>query len=108
VSVRVELGDLPATIERFGAHAYVISTGAVRPHLLHTAVTLDGGRIAFAASTSVMRNIAERPEVTLLWAPVEPEAMSLVVDGVAAATADGTNIEVRASSAILHARRRGA
>jgi hypothetical protein len=47
-----------------------------------------------------LANAAERPAVTLLWPPVEPEGYSLIVDGTAEMSDDG--VLVSPTRAVLH------
>ena len=44
--------------------------------------------------------MGERPDVTMLWAPVEDGGFSLIVDG--RASVDGERVVLRPEKAILH------
>ena len=48
-------------------------------------------------------NVGSRPDVTLLWPPVDAEGFSLIVDG--RGTADGEQVTVTPDRAVLHRQR---
>lgn len=101
MSIKVDLGELAATIDGYG-FAYLITVGDEgRVHVLAVspAVGDDGVRVGGVGRHS-QDNAGERPDVTLVYPPTEPGGYSLLVDGVA--TVDGSTITVRPDKAILH------
>ena len=71
-----------------------IHTSAVQP-------TFEGGSLFVPAPSSRVRaNTAQRPKVSLVWPPPEPDGYSLIVDGVA--QREGDNLRVVPTRAILH------
>lgn len=71
-----------------------IHTSAVQP-------MFDGESLFVTAPSShVQANTDQRPKVSLVWPPREPDGYSLIVDG--AAQLKGDNLKVVVSRAILH------
>ena len=101
MSVKVDLDQLAAALADF-TFAYLITVGddyrahavAVDPML--TAGVVDVGSIG----ERTRKNLAQHPEVTLVWPPSEPGGYSLIVDGVSRHT-NGT-LSVVPSRAVLH------
>ncbi len=101
MSVKVDLTELATQLEPFG-FAYLLTVGeqlrphavAVRPVLAEGLLTVEGlGR-------RTGDNLAARPDVSLVWPPVEEGGYTLIVDGHAAVTASGATVEP--SHAVLH------
>lgn len=71
-----------------------IHTSAVQP-------TFDGENLFVTAPSSrVQANTGQRPNVSLVWPPREPDGYSLIIDG--AAQLEDDNLRVVPSRAILH------
>jgi hypothetical protein len=101
VSVPVLLDGLREQTTQFGPSAYVITvTGDGRPHVVSVVVEWSDDRLVFGAGRSTLANAAERPEIALFWAPIEPGGYSLIVDGRAESGSD--RIHLQPSKAILH------
>lgn len=64
-------------------------------------VSWDGRALTTRAGQTSRTNIAGRPEVTLLWPPVDDEAYSLIVDGTASVEG-GDGVRVTPVRAVLH------
>jgi hypothetical protein len=111
VSIPVELDDLPTAIAGRTAQAYLVSIRAERPHVVSVAPSpRDDGTLVVGAGRRTALNIAERPEVTLLWPTDDGDPKhSLLVDGTAAPGDDdgGETLVVTPTSAILHRVRAG-
>ena len=101
MSVKVELGELASTVERYG-FAYLVTVGdAGRAHVLAVSPVVEGdGLVVDGVGGHTEANVAARPHVTLVWPPVEPGGYSLLVDG--SATADGSTVTVVPAKAVLH------
>jgi Pyridoxamine 5'-phosphate oxidase len=101
MSVPVSLDQIADQVERFGAAAFLITVGDGRAHpasvLVHARAD---GVLTMPAGRRTGKNIAERPDVTLLWAGPTDDGFALLVDGTAT-VADGT-ATVTPTSAILH------
>lgn len=104
---RVDLDRLAAALPDF-PFAYLITvddgyrvhTVTVEPRLRGEAV-LDVGRIG----GRTRENLAQRPDVTLLWPPREPGGYSLIVDGRAEVGESGpetVRLDVVPTRALLH------
>ncbi|HEU5150144.1 MAG TPA: pyridoxamine 5'-phosphate oxidase family protein [Iamia sp.] len=109
MSITVELADLPGRIAGRTAQAYLVTVRDRRPHVVSVTPTVrDDGALVVGAGRRTARNIAEHPEVTLLW-PVDADdpTHSLLVDGTAAPTPDGEDLVITPTSAILHRVRAG-
>ena len=101
MSEKVELGTLVAKLAEYeyaflvtvsaDGHAHVLS---VWPEAVDSAVVVDG------VGRHTQENVAERPDVTLVFPPADRSGYSLLVDG--RATVDGTTVTVAPSKAILH------
>lgn len=71
-----------------------IHTSAVQP-------TLDGESLLVTTPSSrVQANTGQRPKVSLVWPPREPDGYSLIVDG--AAHLERNNLRVAPTRAVLH------
>ena len=78
---------------------YRVHTVTVEPRLREA--TLDVGLIG----GRTRNNLAQRPDVTLLWPPAEPGGYSLIVDGSAEVTdagAETARLTVIPTRALLH------
>lgn len=99
----VDFGRLTDTLTEYG-YAFLITVGD--DHRAHTVmvdpVLSDGVFDAGEAGTRTTANIADHPEVTLLWPPREPGGYALMVDGRAEAA--GTSLRVVPTKALLHRR----
>jgi hypothetical protein len=101
----VLLDGLREQTARFGDSAYVITvTDDGKPHAVAVTVGWDDDTLTFGAGRTTTANAAERPDVALLWPPVEPGGYSLIVDGCAARRqgASGDGLVVRPTRAVLH------
>lgn len=109
MSIAVELADLPTRIAARTAQAYLVTVRESRPHVVSvTPVAGEAGTLVVGAGRRTSANIAEHPEVTLLWPVDEGDPKhSLLVDGTAAPGDDGETLVVTPTSAILHRVRAG-
>jgi len=106
VSIEVPIDQLFDEIGRWDFCYLLTVSDDARPHLLALRPTVDtrgGDRVLRfdAGGGRACRNAATRPNVTLVFPPVEhSDGKSLVVDG-AAVVVDG-NVDVTPSWAVLH------
>ena len=97
----VDMQVLAQTVDDYG-FAYLITiadgdhihTSAVQPTIESESVLIP------APSTHVQANAGQRPKVSLVWPPREPDGYSLIVDGVA--QLEGDNLRVVPTRAIQH------
>jgi hypothetical protein len=103
VSIDVAIDELAAVIGERGPLAYLATIRDTRPHLVAVAVAIRGERLVVAPGRRTSANIADHPEVTLLW-PVDAEHPhhSLLVDGTAQMSEDGEWLEILPTDAVLH------
>ncbi|MGI8900543.1 MAG: pyridoxamine 5'-phosphate oxidase [Nocardioides sp.] len=101
MSVKVDLAELAARLDSYG-FGYLLTVGedlrahavAVRPVLADGLLQVEGlGRRTRA-------NLVSRPEVSLVWPPVDEGGYSLIVDGRATVTSVGATVEP--GHAVLH------
>lgn len=104
MSVGVALDRLHEEVTRFGSGPFLLTVGDDgRPHATAVAVTWEGSTLVAGVGRRSAANVAERPDVSLLWPPVDAGGFSLIVDG--RATADGEQVVVTPERAVLHRRR---
>jgi hypothetical protein len=104
MSVGVELDKLHDEVARFGRTPYLLTVSDDgKPHA--TAVTVDwaGSELVAGVGKRSAGNAGARPDVTLLWPPVEAGGFTLLVDGTA--VVDGEQVAVRPERAVLHRQR---
>jgi len=88
-------------IEEFGSVAFLVSVGEDgAPHTVSVAVIQSGDDLLAAAGGRTSANVAERPDVTLLWPARPGEPYSLIVDGHAELR--GERVAIRPARAVLH------
>ncbi len=108
MSIPVELDDLPEQIAGRTGQAYLVTIRDQRPHVVSVTPHPHGGTIVVGAGRRTAMNVAGHPEVTLLWPTDDGDPQhSLLVDGTAAPTADGEELVITPTSAILHRVRAG-
>lgn len=101
MSIPVELQALAEQVERFGPTPYLVTVNPDgRPHAVSVHVGWRDDALVLRAGRRTVSNAAERPAVTLLWAPVDDEAFSLIVDGTA--VVDDDRVVVRPTTSVLH------
>lgn len=104
MSIDVGLDELPGRIDARTGQAYLVTVRERRPHVVSVAPAPQAdGTLVVGAGRRTSANVAEHPEVTLLWPTdaTDPKH-SLLVDGTAAPSADGDTLVVTPTSAILH------
>lgn len=101
MSVKVDLDKLGATLADY-AFAYLITVSD--DHQAHTVAVdpvLTDGVFEFGpARNSTRRNLADHTGVTLLWPPLTPDGLTLIVDGHGAVIDDV--LRVVPERAVLH------
>ena len=101
MSVKVDLGELGQHLQRH-PFAYLLTVGEdLRAHAVAVTPTLEeGGLLMTGLGRRTSANIAERPDVSLVWPPYEPGGYSLIVDG--RATVIDETARVEPGHAVLH------
>ena len=83
------------------AWGYLLTVGPdLRVHALAVATGFRDGVFLVAAGRSTCSNATERPEVTMVFPPLEVGGMSLIVDGTA--DVDGVTVRITPTGAVLH------
>jgi hypothetical protein len=105
VSIAVSLRDLHDRIEACGPQAFLVTVAeAGEAHVVSVVVRRDGDALAFDAGRTSRANLAARPVATLLWPSrsFDNGEYSLIVDGDGVVAADGDEVVVRPTAAVLH------
>lgn len=107
MSILVDLSELAGAVARHPT-AYLLVAGDERPHVGEVKVEVrDGVILVLRPGRTARRVLADRPLVTLLLPPYEPDGYSLVVDGSAEVVDDqGGHVRISPSHAVLHRRPR--
>lgn len=104
MSILVDLSELAGAVARHPT-AYLLIAGEDRPHVGEVEVAVrDGAILVPRPGRTARRVLPERPLVTLLLPPHEPDGYSLVVDGSAEVVED--QVRITPSHAVLHRRPR--
>jgi hypothetical protein len=100
MSIPVDVADIPKQLEDFD-RGYLLTSRDGRVKAVSVrAEPADGTLRVAAPGRGSVANVGANPEVTLLFPPLESPGMSLLVDGTAAA--DGDDISITPTSAVLH------
>ena len=104
MSIEVPLDELAATMSRYG-FAYVVTVSdSGRPHLVAVRPVVSGDELSVSVGRTSLANAAARPEITLVFPPVDEGGFSLVVDATASAGANSESggLRLTATWAVLH------
>ena len=102
MSVKVDLAALAETMADYGQAYLLTVSDDQRPHAVAVRPDLQGEALAVGhLGRRTQANLAERPEVTLLFPPSEEGGYSLIVDGRAAGL-DSDRAVVVPTHAVLH------
>jgi hypothetical protein len=101
MSIPVPLDELAQTMQRYPLSYLITVSDGDRVHAVAASAAVQGDRLTVGPlGRRTLANAAERPAVTLLWPPVEPEGYSLIVDGTAEMSDGG--VLVSPTRAVLH------
>lgn len=99
--VGLALERLRGEVERYGPNPFILTVSDdAKPHAVATTITWEGDDLVGVCGRSTALNATARPEISLLWPPIDPGGYSLIVDGTAS-VAD-QQLRVRPSRAVLH------
>ena len=106
MSIEVPIDDLAETVERYD-FAYVVTVSdSGRPHVIAVRPVVSGHELAVSVGRTSLANATARPEVTLVFPPVDPGGFSLVVDATVASgtgsTSGSGSLRLTATWAVLH------
>ena len=101
MSKTVDMRVLAKTVADYGfAYLITIADGdRIHTSVVHPTVGAESLTMA-APSSRVQANASQRPKVSLVWPPQEPNGYSLIVDGVA--ELDDDTLRVVPTRAIQH------
>ena len=101
MSVQVEVAQLADALADYPWGYFITVSHDGRAHMLAVPTQWgDGGVMVLTAGQRTMANLAQRPNVSMLFPPVAVGGMSLIVDGTAEVIGD--HVAVRPTSAVLH------
>jgi hypothetical protein len=101
MSVVVDLTELDQVLRGFGAAYLLTASPSGQIKVLSVAPRLDGALLMMAEpSGGTAANLANNPTATLVFAPPNPDDLTLIIDGVGRALAMG--FEFTPQQAILH------
>ena len=100
MSIPVTLADLPTTLAQY-PWGYLVTVGpALRAHSLAVPTHWSDGALHATVGRSTRANVAERPEITMIFPHPQPDEYRLIVDGTA--TVADAVVVFTPSSAVLH------
>jgi len=100
MSIIVGIPELAAAVAQ-RPWGYLLTVGPdLRVHALAVVASYEGGRFEITAGRSTCSNATERPDVTMLFPPLDEGGMSLIVDGTA--EVEGATVRVTPTGAVLH------
>ncbi len=103
MTIPVAPDELQAVAGKYGAAAYVLTTGRdSRTHVTHAAVDVAEGTIRCRMGKGASANAISFPGVTVLWAATPAEPMSLIADGIASEDGEEGTFSIAVDSAMLH------
>ncbi len=101
MSVPVALDRLREEVARYGEHPFILTvSNDGRPHAVAATVAWDGDELVGGCGRSTATFATARPDISLLWPPIEAEGYSLIVDGTA--KVEDQQVRVRPERAVLH------
>ena len=84
MSIKVDLSEVASVAAGQAPFAYLLTVSDdATAHVVAVTVTFGEGVLVCSAGGTSCRNVATRPNVSLLWPPAVPTDYSLIVDGVA-------------------------
>jgi hypothetical protein len=100
MSIPVEIGDLAAALQEFGAGYLLTSSGGTVKVVTVEPVVTDGALLVERPGRGTLANLAGNDAVTLVFPPPEPRGFTLLVDGTGQAAGD--DVRVTPTGAVLH------
>jgi Pyridoxamine 5'-phosphate oxidase len=83
MSIPVDLDALRDELAGHDRPAYVVTAGNTgSPHLVATFLTWEDGAFATGCGATTARNLAERPQVSVVVPPNDPGGYSLIFDAL--------------------------
>lgn len=104
MSVKVDLAELADHLAAY-RFAYLLTVGdTLRVKAVAVTPTLDGEVLVIdGLGPGTKANLVARPDISLVWPPVEEGGYSLILDGHAEPSGDtGAGARVTPSHAVLH------
>ncbi|HUZ43991.1 MAG TPA: hypothetical protein VMU63_06265 [Acidimicrobiales bacterium] len=100
----VDTADLAIQLDRYGNGAFLLTAGpAGGPHAVSVRVAWDGTALVTRAGRTSRANLADRPDVTLLWPLTDDAGYSLIVDGQAEVVPGSEDqLRIAPTAAVLH------
>lgn len=100
MSVPVDVADVPQRLTEYDRGYLLTSHDGLVKAVSVRAAPEDGTLLVAGPGGGSVRNVGANPRVTLLFPPLENPGMTLLVDGTA--TAEGEDVRITPTSAVLH------
>lgn len=103
MSIPVTIAQLPDAMSAHIGWCYLLSVteqGHPRVVAVTTTWSADGVSLRVQVGKGTATNLGSRPTLTLVWPPLDPAGMSLIVDGVA--VVNDLTVTIQPTSAVLH------
>lgn len=94
---------LVEALEEYGSEAYLLTVSPDEPHTSYVDVALEGDAISCVIGGTALKNVSERPNVTLMWPPLVRGGYNVIVNGVAEVLNGAAGeANVRITKSVLH------
>jgi hypothetical protein len=101
MSIKVELDEMRAVAQGQAPFAFLLTVSDdMSPHAVAITPAVGEQLIVLEAGKRSCANAHERPNVSLLWPPAQPDDYSLIVDG--RASVDGSTVTITPERAVRH------
>ena len=101
MSIAVQLDELREIAEQQAPYAYLLTVADDgRPHAVALRMTIGEDEIVCDGGKTSCKNASARPDVSLLWPPVDVADYSLIVDGTA--RVNGSTVRIAPTRAVRH------
>ena len=100
MSIAVDLDKLAAAVDGFGFAYLLTVSDDMRAHAVAATPAWVDGALVMDVGRRSAANAATRPNISLIWPPVESGGYSLIVDGDASVV--GSTVTVVPEKAVLH------
>lgn len=74
---------LEDAVAQYGNEAFLLTVGPTGPHTSSVRVQLNGNAVTCALGRSAGKNIANEPNISLFWPPLEKGGYALIMNGTA-------------------------
>lgn len=98
----MSIRTLSEAIAHYGCEAYLLTVAKDGPHTSDVTIELRDGSIRCKVGASAARNIAQVPNVSVFWPPVERGGYTMIVNGLATGGPHADEIEIALTKSVFH------